>query len=251
MNKSFLILLVLVIFLGAGFGGSFVGGVIYGQGLEDESESPLSPRLESSQFSGGFATEGAGQRGQGRRGQGATTGAGQEESADTAAGAPPADRQPRPGRETQGAADVSAESVDERGPGVVGTPAQPPARGAGAASTETVSPAGVTSPAGEPGPSSGGSGRGGIVGTIQGLEGDSMTVTSARGDLSVRISDFTMVFEVTEVTSDALATGSGVRIVGTRNEEGEIAAQSVVIVPEAADNLFGAAGGPGGRRRGQ
>ncbi|MYC30597.1 MAG: hypothetical protein F4X65_11010, partial [Chloroflexi bacterium] len=70
MNKSFLILLVLVIFLGAGFGGSFIGGVIYGQSLEDQTEGELSPRLGAGQFQGGGAESGQGQGGQGRRGQG-------------------------------------------------------------------------------------------------------------------------------------------------------------------------------------
>ena len=71
MNRSFLILLVLVIFLGAGFGGSFVGGVIYGQSLGNETEGELSPRLGAAgQFPGGAGeAAGGGQRGQGRRGQ--------------------------------------------------------------------------------------------------------------------------------------------------------------------------------------
>ena len=37
MNRSFIMLLALVLFLGAGFGGSFVGGVIYGQRLSAEN----------------------------------------------------------------------------------------------------------------------------------------------------------------------------------------------------------------------
>lgn len=241
MNKSFLILLVLVVFLGAGFGGSFVGGVIYGQSIEDESENSLSPRLGSSQLSGGSAA------------------ASQEETPDTATGAtratgtnegsgpPVAERQPRQGRDAQGGAADSAESVEERGAGPVAPPAQTPSRPEGDASLEP------SSPEGEPGQATppGGPGRGGIVGTIEGLEGDLMTLTSPGGELTVNIAESTMVYEVKKATTEALTVGSRVRIAASRNEEGEIAAQSLVIVPEGVDNLFGSAGGPGGRRRGQ
>ena len=78
MNTSFIMLLALVIFLGAGFGGSFVGGVIYGQTLQDD-ESELSPRLGAAgQFpGGGQETANGGQRGQGRPEQGGGFGAAQ------------------------------------------------------------------------------------------------------------------------------------------------------------------------------
>ena len=248
MNKSFLILLVLVIFLGAGFGGSFVGGVIYGQSLEDETDSSLSPRLGSSQVSGGFSAEGGGQRGgQGRRGQVPPTGAGQEETTDTAAVAPAAERQPRQGREVQRGANSAADSGAGRDAGGDQPTAQTSSLPEGEASRE------APGPTGEPGqaPSPGGSGRGGFEGTIARVEGDLITVTSSRGDLAVNIAGSTMVYEVKEATPEALTTGARVRIAGSRNEEGEIAAQSVVIMPEGADNLFGSAAGPGGRRRGQ
>lgn len=64
-------LLVLVLFLGAGFGGSFVGGVIYGQTLAENAEDELSPRLGAAgQFGGGGPAAAGGQRGLGRQGQG-------------------------------------------------------------------------------------------------------------------------------------------------------------------------------------
>ena len=92
--------------------------------------------------------------------------------------------------------------------------------------------------------------RGGAAGTVQGLEGDALMVASPRGELTVMLSDSTTVYEVSETTREALTADARVRVIGSRSPEGEIAAQSVVIVPEGVEALFGAVGAPGGRQRG-
>ena len=76
MNRSFLMLLVFVVILGVALGGSFVGGVIYGQSRPADGNADLSPRLAAGgQFPGpgpAAAVSGQGQNqtpGQGRRGR--------------------------------------------------------------------------------------------------------------------------------------------------------------------------------------
>lgn len=222
MNRSFIMLLALVIFLGAGFGGSFVGGVIYGQNQAENADEELSPRLGAGgQFPGEGQGANAAQRGQGRQGQGG-----------------PAARQGG-GPGNTAAAGRATEEV-------------PDAQATTGGDATNPSPAAVSSERGRAteGTAQANSNRGGAVGTVQGLEGDVLTVSSPRGELTVMLSGSTRVFQVSETGRESLEAETGVRVVGSRNLEGSIAAQSVIIVPEGADNLFGG-GGPGGRQRGQ
>ena len=298
MNRSFIMLLVLVIFLGAGFGGSFVGGVIYGQNQAKNAEGELSPSLGvAGQFPGGGQGGNAGQRGQGRQGQGGGAaaaqgqrggfagGQGQGGLAASRPGGGPGGAAGAPGGRGLGqfaaAAQVQGNAIGEgQAPGTTGAPearaagqeqgnspvqerAAPGRDGRGdapvaaeanegvdaagsshaSASTEAAQQAEVVNP--------GFGNRGGAVGTVQGLEGDVLTVTSPRGDLAVMLSESTRVFQVSETGRESLAAETRIRVLGTRNAEGGIAAQSVLIVPEGVESLFGAAGGPGGRTRGQ
>ena len=65
------------------------------------------------------------------------------------------------------------------------------------------------------------------------------------------LSEGTRVFEVSEADRKSLVAESRVRVVGSRNPEGGIAAQSLVVVPEGAENLFAAPGNPRGGQHGQ
>ena len=78
-----------------------------------------------------------------------------------------------------------------------------------------------------------------------------LTVASPRGEQSVTLTDATTFYQVSEVSRETLTPESRVRVAGSANPDGGISAQSVVIVPEGVDDLFGAAAGPGGRRRGE
>lgn len=240
MNRSFLILLVLVIFLGVGFGGSFVGGVIYGQSMPDDSAAELSPRLGAGgQFAGSQSTSGPGagaaasQRGQGRRGAG--NAAGMDRASNEAGPAGGAGRD-APSQPTPSASDAPAAVTQETG-----------AASAGDADTtpDAPTPAGSARPAREPG-----GGRGGVIGTVQSLEGDLLTVVSPRGELAVTLSEDTALYQVGEAGREALTASATVRVSGSRNPEGGVAAQAVVILPQGAETLFGS-GAPSGRQRGQ
>ena len=264
MNRSFIMLLVLVIFLGAGFGGSFVGGVIYGQNQAENAVDELSPRLAAGgQFSGG---------GQGRQEQGGGAPAAQGQrggfaggqgqggfAAARGQGSPQSEGQARSTEGSSGAQASGQEQgslqAQERGRSGRDSQADSPAAVQASAEGDTTnpSPAADSSETGRaPGQTAqANANRGGAAGTVQGLEGDVLTVTSPRGDLAVMLSESTRVFQVSETGRESLAAETTVRVVGSRNPEGGIAAQSVVIVPEGVENLFGSGGGPGGRSRGQ
>ena len=95
------------------------------------------------------------------------------------------------------------------------------------------------------------SGRAGIIGAVLAVDDDALTLESPRGELAVTLSEATTIYEVSESGREALAVESRVQVGGSRSPEGGLAAQWVVIVPEGMENLFGLAGNPGVRQRGQ
>ena len=270
MNKSFLMLLVLVIFLGAGFGGSFVGGVIYGQTLEADSENGLSPRLGAAgQASGGGEGAPGGQRGQGRQGQGGPAGASRDgagQSGETQGGGRPVASQQAGGSRGAGEGQPSEQAIgggesgrqradsDRATQGETPAVASEPEASPNAPNSDPREPeTGAEGPGGRVSASDNSgtppAGRGGISGTVQGLEGEVLTVSSPRGELAVTLADGTTIYQVGEATRETLTEGVKVRVSGFRNAEGGVSAQAVIILPEGAENLFGT-GGPSGRQRG-
>ena len=264
MNRSFLILLVLVIFLGAGFGGSFVGGIIYGQSLEGETDNELSPRLEAAgQFTGGGGGAAASQRGQGRRGQGGgpQSSQGSVEGAGSLESSGPIDGQQSGRLELPATTGATGESQAGRAQG-----RERRTQTDGAETRESETPADAADVAAEPqqselttGSSSGNSrsetggrpssGRGGLSGSVLGLEGDVLTVESQRGELSVTLAETASIYEVVIASKDTLTEGATVRINGSRDSEGILVAQAVIVLPEGAEGLL-STGGPVGRQRG-
>ncbi len=289
MNTTFIMLLALVIFLGAGFGGSFVGGVIYGQNLAENAEGELSPRLGAGgQFPGGGQGQGAstGQRGQGRpgqgegfagaQGQGGASAARQGGGPDNASGGPGSvagetARQGRPGgapavqagaagnspeeavvvRQTEGRQDVPER--DRPGQATQNDPQGGETQPQGSSGSETATVQQTPASEGDPGEvgTRSASGRAGISGAVLAVDDNALTLESPRGELAVTLSEATTIYEVSESGREALAVESRVQVGGSRSPEGGLAAQWVVIVPEGVENLFGLAGNPGVRQRGQ
>ena len=259
MNRSFFVLLGLTLFLGAGFGGSFIGGVIYGQTLEDDA-SELAPRLGTAgQLPGGGQGAGAGQRGPGRQGEQGGFAGGQASASQGQAPQPndPGNLSGREGRRGQpgtaaaeqvGAGDNAAEAQADQGEPTGIEPAETTGTGGSTGSTAQTNSATGSAAGGDGSPPA--SGRGGVDGTVLSLEGDTLTVTSARGELTALLSDATTVYQISESSRDSLTSETRVRVIGSRSPEGGLAAQSVIITPAGAEGLFGAEGGPGGRRRG-
>jgi hypothetical protein len=93
---------------------------------------------------------------------------------------------------------------------------------------------------------SGLAGRGGLTGTIQQTEGNTITVNTMQGPLQVTISEDTSIQKTVEGSSDDLQEGTNVTVVGQRNEDGTTEASSIVIVPEGTGFPFGGGGFRGG-----
>ena len=87
-------------------------------------------------------------------------------------------------------------------------------------------------------------GGGGINGTIESIEGDTITVNTAQGPLQVTLSEDTTINSIVEVESSVLTLDTRIAVNGQRNEAGVIEATSITITPE------GFAFGGGGFQRG-
>ncbi len=233
MSKSFLILLVLVLILGVGLGGSFVGGVALGRSQQAESNDSLSPRLGTGdQLRGGGP--GADGPGQGRRGQQGNA---------------------RNNGEAGGQAAAPPDTTDENARNAAGPPASAPPEGADRGA-QVSSPDGLpgstdNADAPEPGSRASSPTGGGLTGTIQQLDGGALTVTSPQGEAQVTVAGSTTIHQVVPATGEDLSAGETVRVIGQRGDDGTIEAQSIIIIPEGAANLFSASGRRGAGQRGQ
>ena len=88
-----------------------------------------------------------------------------------------------------------------------------------------------------PQPGRGGAERfaGGIMGTIEAVEGDALIVTTQEGDISVWTTDTTMIEKYTTVAISDLEAGERVVVSGTRHDDGSYTARSIRVlqVPSA------------------
>ena len=233
MTKSFLILLVLVLILGVGLGGSFVGGVALGRSQQAESNDSLAPRLGTGDQLRG-AGPGANGPGQGRRGQQGNT---------------------RNNGEAGGQAAAPPDTADENTRNAAGRPASAPPVGTDPGS-QVSSPDGSpgstdNADAPEPGSRANSPPGGGLTGTIQQLDGSALTVTTVQGEAQVTVAGSTTIQQVVPATAEDLNAGETVWVIGQRGDDGTIEAQSIIIIPEGAANLFSAGGRRGAGQRGQ
>ena len=95
-----------------------------------------------------------------------------------------------------------------------------------------------------------GAGGGGLTGTIEGVEGNVITVNTGQGPLHAVIDDETVIQRLAVIGPDDLLEGLQVTVVGTRNDAGELEATSIFMVPEGglAGLFAGGGGGFGGGR---
>lgn len=68
---------------------------------------------------------------------------------------------------------------------------------------------------------------GGILGTIEAIEGDTLVVTTQEGTLRVRATDTTLIEKYSSVGVDQLETGEQVTVSGSRNDDGSVTARSI------------------------
>ena len=87
----------------------------------------------------------------------------------------------------------------------------------------------------------------GLMGTLETIEGNTVTVNTSQGPLQATITPDTTIQVFTEGTLADLQTGMRVTVVGGREEDGTVRASSFFITPEGA-GFFGG-GSAGGRSR--
>ena len=88
-----------------------------------------------------------------------------------------------------------------------------------------------------------GGGGGGLFGTIETIEGDTLTINTARGPLQADVGPETTIQLFTDGTLADLEAGMQVTVTSERAADGTVVATSITVVPEGG-------GGFGGRRLG-
>ena len=99
----------------------------------------------------------------------------------------------------------------------------------------------------------GGGGFGGtraLTGTVDSIEESSITIETEQGPLPVAVNDDTIVRVTSQGAFGDLEPGMTVVIIGQPDEDGQVVATSVNVVPEGVTQGLGGAGGFfGGRQR--
>ena len=81
-------------------------------------------------------------------------------------------------------------------------------------------------------------GLGGLTGKIEKIEGDIITLNTSQGQRQARLGDDTTIQMFVEDTLAGLQIGMRVTVLGQR-VEGKVEAQSINVIPESTDGLFG------------
>ena len=79
----------------------------------------------------------------------------------------------------------------------------------------------------QPGQEGGARLGGGIPGTVEAVEGDTLVVSTQEGTLRVRTTDTTLIEKYKSVGVEELETGEQVMISGSRNDDGSVTARSI------------------------
>ena len=81
-------------------------------------------------------------------------------------------------------------------------------------------------------------GGGGLSGTIEEIQGNTVTVNTSQGPLQATIGTDTTIQMFAEGTLTDLRAGLRVTVIGQRGEDGTVEARSILITPEGGDGLF-------------
>ena len=88
-----------------------------------------------------------------------------------------------------------------------------------------------------------GGGGDGLFGTIETIEGDTLTIDTARGPLQVAVGPETTIQVFADGTLAELEAGMRVTVTSQRGDDGSVVATSIVVRPEGTDGfgdgLFG------------
>ena len=204
MNKVFSLFLMVALILGGSLGGAFAGGVALGK---TQSEEP-----SGAQRAGNFS-QGQADRSQVRE-QRAGPG-GQRQRGGQSAGHEGG---------VQRAGQRGPDSSGPRGDGDGRQGFEGPRDGA------------------EGGERRGRGGRDGVGGAIESIDGNTLTITTPRGPVTVNTYEETTVRKIVDATMKDLTQGVQIRVTGARDEEGTVKATSITLVPEGAQEFFGRRG---------
>ena len=83
------------------------------------------------------------------------------------------------------------------------------------------------------------------MGTVEGLDGNTLTVNTPQGPLLAALGDETVIQMFAQGSPSDLTVGARVTVTGQRGEDGTVEAVSILIIPEGAQGI--PAGGFGGR----
>ena len=90
---------------------------------------------------------------------------------------------------------------------------------------------------GSDGDGSGFGGRGGLTGTIDQIQGNTITLNTSQGPLQALVRDDTTIQIFTEGSVADLESGLRVTVVGQIGEDGTVAATSIVVIPEGVEGF--------------
>ena len=74
------------------------------------------------------------------------------------------------------------------------------------------------------------------------MEGNTLTVTTPRGPVTVTTGDDTTVRKIVDGSLEDLEKGAQIRVTGQMDEEGIVKATSITLIPEGAQDFFGRRG---------
>lgn len=72
----------------------------------------------------------------------------------------------------------------------------------------------------------------GANGTVESLEGDTLQLTTAEGEITVTLTDETVLSRTTTVERSELQAGAQVTVIGERDDAGDITAAVIQILPD-------------------
>ena len=210
MNKVFSLFLMVALILGGSLGGAFAGGVALGKTQGADSIEARGAG-SFSQGQGSRSGQFSGNRSQGREQGAGVNGPGQRSSQGAAPGEGGQQRFRQDGPESGG----------------------PRPDGDGRQGLD-----------GRDGPREGGDrrGRGGVGGTIDTIDGNTLTITTPRGPTMVTMDPETAVRKVVDGSTEDLKQGVQIRVAGSREEEGTVKATSITLIPEGVQDIFGRRG---------
>ena len=91
-------------------------------------------------------------------------------------------------------------------------------------------------------------GGGGLVGTLESVEGDTISLSTPQGTLKATVGGETVIRQTAQIGLEDLLEGMRLTVVGERGEDGTVEARTVIVIPEGSEGFGG--GGIGGRGRG-